>query len=269
MTTALPKNEVHLWCVAWTRLTDPALLARYESLLTEEETTSYRRFYFEEGRREYLMTRALVRDVLSRYEPDVAPARWRFVRSSYGRPSIAPELGVRNLVFNLSNTKGLVVCAVGRDELGCDVEPIDRGEKVLPIADSVFSPNELATLRALPEAKQTRRAIELWTLKESFIKARGMGLSLPLDRFTMVFEGDASATPAGASPAGASPTSTTPAGASPRIVIRIDPSIDIAGQRWQLALLPMESHLVALCMERGGSDADKSVLVRHIVPLEG
>ena len=242
--TALPKSEVHLWCVAWSKLTDKGLLARYDELLTDEERTAHRRFYFEDGRREYLMTRALVRDVLSRYEPDVEPAAWRFVRSSYGRPSIAPELGERDIVFNLSNTTGLVVCAVSRDEVGTDVEPSDRGEKVLPIADTVFSEEELATLRALPEAEQPCRAIQLWTLKESFIKARGLGLSLPLDRFTMVFDGEA-------------------------LSIRIDPSIAVAGERWQFTLLrPTNSHVAALAMERGKSEADKTVVVRHIVPLD-
>ncbi|HWL89548.1 MAG TPA: 4'-phosphopantetheinyl transferase superfamily protein [Polyangiaceae bacterium] len=246
MTTAratISRSEVHLWCAAWHALTDPDLLARYEALLTDEERTAHRRFYFEEGRREYLMTRALVRDVLSRYEPNVDPAAWRFVRSAYGRPSLAPEMGPRDLEFNLSNTKGLVVCAISRDQVGVDVEPRARGTSVVPIADTVFSQDELAALRALPESEQPRRAIELWTLKESFIKARGLGLSLPLDRFTMLLDAD-------------------------RISIRIDPSIAIPGERWQFALLqPTEEHLVALALERGPRAEDKSVAVRTIVPL--
>jgi len=120
-------------------------------------------------------------------------------------------MGPRDLEFNLSNTKGLVVCAISRDQVGVDVEPRARGTSVVPIADTVFSQDELAALRALPESEQPRRAIELWTLKESFIKARGLGLSLPLDRFTMLLDAD-------------------------RISIRIDPSIAIPGERWQFAL---------------------------------
>ena len=152
MPIVLTEGEVHLWCVAWSALDDPTLLARYRDLLTDEERTAHGRFYFEEGRREYLMTRALVRDVLSRYAPEIEPAAWRFVRSKYGRPSVAPELGTFDFRFNLSNTKGLVVCAISRDEIGADVEAISRGEKVLPIAETVFSDEELRTLRALPKA---------------------------------------------------------------------------------------------------------------------
>ena len=243
MPIVLTEGEVHLWCVAWSALDDPTLLARYRDLLTDEERTAHGRFYFEEGRREYLMTRALVRDVLSRYAPEIEPAAWRFVRSKYGRPSVAPELGTFDCRFNLSNTKGLVVCAISRDEIGADVEAISRGEKVLPIAETVFSDEELRTLRALPKAAQERRAIELWTLKESFIKARGMGLSLPLDRFTMRFDGGA-------------------------LSIAIDPSIAVPGERWQFELVePTKEHLVALAMERGDRDRDKAVVVNTIVPL--
>jgi len=243
MTSTLPKSEVHLWCAPWSTVTDPSLLAAYEGLLTEDEHASYRRFHFEEGRREYLMTRALVRDVLSRYEPETKPADWRFVRSSHGRPSVAPGMSKRGIVFNLSNTKGLVVCAVSRDEVGVDVEPAGRGDQVLPIADTVFSVDELAALRALPPREQTKRAIDLWTLKESFIKARGLGFSLPLDRFTLCVDGGT-------------------------LSIRIDPSIAVSGERWQFALVkPTGEHLVALCMERGGQDGDKAVIVRTIVPL--
>jgi 4'-phosphopantetheinyl transferase len=91
----------------------------------------------------------------------------------------------RDLHFNLTNTKGLIACIVGwTSEVGIDVESIERRGETLGIADRFFSPSEASALRALPDAEQVHRFFHLWTLKEAYIKARGMGLALPLDQFS-------------------------------------------------------------------------------------
>jgi len=134
------------------------------------------------------VTRALVRTVLSSYVPR-APEAWRFVRTEHGRPLIAgaeadPE--TRWLTFNLSNTTGLVACAVARDrEVGVDVEWLDRRGQALEIADRFFSAPELAELRARPAERQLDRFFDYWTLKESYLKAVGKGLTLPLEAFAL------------------------------------------------------------------------------------
>jgi 4'-phosphopantetheinyl transferase len=162
-----------------------AELARVLPWLTDEERIRHRAFVFERNQREYLATRGLVRRVLSRARM-APPGSWRFVKNEYGRPQLDPPCGLR---FNLANHPSLVVCALreGELEVGVDVEPLARGGEVLEIASTVFSPHELAALRALPPAQQAERAISLWTLKEAYIKARGMGLSLPLQEFSFVF----------------------------------------------------------------------------------
>ena len=52
------------------------------------------------------------------------------------------------------------------------------------IANRFFSPTEAAALSGVPEHRRQERFFEYWTFKESYIKARGMGLSIPLDRFS-------------------------------------------------------------------------------------
>ena len=90
--------------------------------------------------------------------------------------------GVSNLRFNLSNTTGLVACAVSIDcEIGIDVENITRTVDADAVAPSVFAPAELADFREAGLEDQRERFFSYWTLKESYIKARG--LSLPLDAF--------------------------------------------------------------------------------------
>jgi 4'-phosphopantetheinyl transferase len=88
------------------------------------------------------------------------------------------------LLFNLSNTPGLAVCLVsGAREGGVDVEDTERPGEKIEIADRFFAPSEVTALRALPKEAQRDRFFDYWTLKEAYIKARGMGLAIPLDQF--------------------------------------------------------------------------------------
>src|SRR5262249_34435137 len=147
------------------------------------------RFHFPSGRRDYLVTRALVRLALSRYAA-VPPERWRFTKGRYGRPEIAEPLITPRLRFNVSHTVGMVACLITVErDVGVDVETTARAGRPLEIADRYFSPAESRTLRRLPGAEQRDRFFEYWTLKESFIKAMGVGISMGLKTFS--FDPDA------------------------------------------------------------------------------
>jgi 4'-phosphopantetheinyl transferase len=152
-------------------------------LLSAVERTKHRRFIAEDAQVQYLFSRALVRAVLSRYA-QVSEHAWQFETNRYGRPHISEPRSHSNLRFNLSNTTGLVVCAVSRDcEVGIDVENIGRVVDIEALAPTVFAPKELADFRRCPPSERRDHFFAYWTLKEAYIKARGMGLSLPLDAF--------------------------------------------------------------------------------------
>jgi len=70
-----------------------------------------------------------------------------------------------------------------RREVGIDLELIRHGLEEEQIADRFFSRREISTLRALPAALRRYAFFLCWTRKEAYIKARGEGLSLPLDQF--------------------------------------------------------------------------------------
>jgi 4'-phosphopantetheinyl transferase len=163
-------------------LDDPVLRRRGENLLTSEELARRDGYAFEQGRREFLLTRVLARASLSRHAP-VAPEEWRFAIGEHGRPEIAtPSVP---LSFNLSNTDGLVVCLVSADaEVGVDVEAIDRRLETDLIVDRYFSPGESAAVRAAPESRRQSCFFEYWALKEAYLKARGLGLSVPMRGFS-------------------------------------------------------------------------------------
>ncbi len=239
----LDPDQIHIWCARPQAATDAVLLAAYRALLTEDETARMQRFHFERDRLRFLVTRALVRSVLSRYAPG-APAHWRFENNAYGKPALVAPSGLEAAIsFNISHTAEMVVMAVSQScELGVDVEHVLRRAAPLDVAEHYFSDAEVAALQALPAAAQPARFFALWTLKEAYIKACGMGLSIPLDQFGFAFD------------SGAATLSVAPALG------------DDAGRWhfWQHQLSP--EHLLAVCAEHGGR-ARRSVSLFDVVPL--
>lgn len=85
--------------------------------------------------------------------------------------------------FSLSHSGERVLCAVSSSPIGCDIEQPRRYDPAL--ARRFFHPDESALLFSLPEAEQPAAFFRLWTCKESFMKAIGLGLSLPLSDFAV------------------------------------------------------------------------------------
>jgi 4'-phosphopantetheinyl transferase len=241
---ALASDRIDLWFLfanevsATTRLT-----GHYRDLLTAQEKQQEQRFYFACDRHRYLLTRALVRIVLSRYVP-IAASDWRFEPTEYGRPMIVNDHElVPSLSFNISHCDGLIVLAVTRTSLiGVDTELVRR-KISLEVADHYFSPREVAALRSLTAALQGRRFLDLWTLKESYIKARGMGLSIPLNKFSFNLDENQSS------------------------VINFENDFDDLPSRWRFYQLnPSNEYAAALCVERQTSKP-LTVISKWIIPL--
>jgi 4'-phosphopantetheinyl transferase len=180
----LSVGEAHVW-YAWTDACKaPGLQAYYRSVLNEAERARLERFAFEYLKLEYLVTRALCRTVLSAYS-DIHPASWQFRCNAHGRPEVDRPAALARMRFNLSNVRSLVACIVtDQADAGIDLEETDRPGATVSIADYYFSASEVRALHGLPVQQQRQRFFELWTLKESYIKARGLGLSLPLHQFS-------------------------------------------------------------------------------------
>lgn len=178
-----------LWICENEAVQDQDLLNTYAGWLSEEEKQRWQRFRFARHRQQFLVARALVRSTLANYL-DTHPASLVFSQNQWGKPALQPE--VAGLQFNLSHTDGLVVLAVyeGTEEnllLGVDVENLERKAETGDLARRYFSEDEFQALQALDEAQQRQRFFDLWTLKEAYIKAVGMGLSIALDSFSFRF----------------------------------------------------------------------------------
>jgi 4'-phosphopantetheinyl transferase len=239
----LAPGEVQVFLVEHDAVRDPELLRAYDALMTPEERQKQQRFVFDKGRHEALVSRALVRTTLSRFAP-VAPEAWRFVIGEHGKPEIAPGLVGTPVRFNLSHTSGLLACAVTREhDVGVDVEWMARNSDIVAIADRFFSSSEVAALHALPETEHQRRFFQYWTLKEAYIKARGLGLALPLGDFSFHLE--------------ASPIRISFSGT----ITNDDP------HAWQFTQsFPTREHSLAVAVKRG-ERPDVRIHVQRVVPL--
>jgi 4'-phosphopantetheinyl transferase len=174
----LAMGEVHVWYRVTDTIADTTSALDEESL-SADECARRDRFHAAADRRDYAIAHGLLRRSLSRYAP-VPPHRWRFASGANGKPFINDGC----LSFNLSHTRGLVACTVAHSTpLGIDVERINRVTDVESLADRFFSHSETAAL-CRGAADVHVRFIDLWTLKEAFVKATGRGLSQPLDSFS-------------------------------------------------------------------------------------
>jgi 4'-phosphopantetheinyl transferase len=239
----LSSGRVDLWLLFESQAEDVAELTMpYRALLTEAEREREQAFHFARDRHRYLLTRTLVRTVLSRYAP-IAARDWRFIPDRYGRPLIVnSHASVSGLSFNISHTGGLIVLTVTHlSAVGVDVEAMQR-DAFDGIASRHFSASEFAALKALPDRLQSGRFFELWTLKESYIKARGMGLSIPLNKLSFNLDGH------------------------PRTV-RFDDDFDDVPTLWKFYQLQLsDRHTAALCLQQGNGEVP-TLTCRQVVPL--
>src|SRR5207302_2788250 len=120
------QNTIDLWFCTDQKIVDASLLDRYYQQLEPHERQQERRFYFEQHRRQYLITRAMVRNILSIYIKSVSPQAWQFSQNEFGKPWVSGPvtLPVR---FNVSHTAGIIVVAITKNrEIGVDVESTSR-----------------------------------------------------------------------------------------------------------------------------------------------
>ena len=178
---ALSHTDVHVWRASLNLAA--ARVQCFRTLLATDEVSRAERFHFQQDRQHFIAARGLLRLILSQYL-EVEPGQLRFCYGRHGKPALATPSGQPPLTFNVSHSRGLALFAVtwGR-AIGIDLEYIRPIEARQQIAANYFSPRENAALLALPLSMQHEAFFGCWTRKEAYIKARGDGLSLPLDQF--------------------------------------------------------------------------------------
>lgn len=182
-------GQLHLRWITVKDEIDGAVEARLLALLSADERARHRRFRYDRDRLLFLIAHALKRATLSEFG-NRRPGDWRFRTNEHGKPFLDPEEGDPPLRFNLTHAAGLAACVVCRGtEVGVDTEHL--GRVTAPgLAGRFFAPAEQAQLVGLDGGERRRAFFDIWTLKESYVKARGIGVSLPLLSFAFTLPAD-------------------------------------------------------------------------------
>ena len=181
-TVMLESGEVHVWRVESDL--SAVRIADLGKTLAPDERIRADRYKFQKDHDHFIVARAALREILSRYLHE-SPGRLRFDYDLFGKPSLAGGNG-DGLRFNVSHSHEIVLIAVtrGRD-IGVDIEKIRPDMPTVDIAERFFSRLEVGALRALSTDQQAEGFFNGWTRKEAYLKARGKGLSMPLDQFVV------------------------------------------------------------------------------------
>jgi 4'-phosphopantetheinyl transferase len=219
-------HQAHVWFIIPEAIRDASQLEACRSILSHDEVRRYGRFRFEQDRHRFLVSHAFVRNVLSRYI-GLAPHEWVFSHSAHGKPEISNP-GIASLRFNLTHTPGLVACVVNLNgECGIDAEKITERHAPIAVAKRMFSNQEYLQHESLAGRAQLEYFFERWTLREAYVKARGIGIHFPTRKLCFHVAGPDT------------------------IQIEFEPDIGDSNNNWQLQLLrPTEQHITAVAVAR-------------------
>lgn len=217
--------EIALWFAPFSAARyDAARLAEFETLLDAGERARWQRFRFPEDRLRFLVGRAFLRTVLAQTLGRSDPASLAFATATHGKPELA-GMDAGRLHFNLSHTGAMLVLATSRQHaLGVDVEALTRQVDLMPLAQRYFAQREVEELEQLQGHAQRERFFRLWTLKEAWLKACGLGLRVPLDSFRFDLSGS-------------------------QPVIVCGPQHDDRPERWQFRVFARDEFRIALAVD--------------------
>jgi 4'-phosphopantetheinyl transferase len=188
----LGKSEVHVWKI--NLAAPPGEVSRLRNFLSAVEREQAARFHFAQNQRRFVVRRAILRRLLAA-SLETKPDAIQFKILSHGKPQVLGQESPDGLRFSCSHSADLALVALARGrELGVDLEqhrPLAEAEE---LAGKFFSSSEISELAALPQPLKMPAFFNGWTRKEAFLKAIGLGLSFPLDRFSVALTPDRSAT---------------------------------------------------------------------------
>ena len=170
---------MHVWRAALNLA--EAQVAALGACLNAEEQARAGRLRFEDKRRAFVVGRGRLRAILGRYL-SLSPQHIQFTYNAQGKPEIAASQA-NGLQFNLAHSGDLALVAVALARpVGIDLEQLRPVEALDQIVGSYFGPGERAVFQRLPPEQRQPAFFAGWTRKEAYLKARGEGLTLPLDQ---------------------------------------------------------------------------------------
>lgn len=184
----LKTNNVHIWSFTFETYDD--IVQYHFHLLSEDEKERANRFRFYKDKQCYVVTRGVLRLLSAQYLNN-NPKDIIFNYEAFGKPLYKEET---NLKFNVSHSGNRALIGfVKNHPLGVDIEKIKNDFDIFEVAENYFSKSEIESLHNIPKEEQYKGFFRCWTRKEAFIKAKGSGLSFPLDTFSVSIDSDTDA----------------------------------------------------------------------------
>ena len=176
-------DEIHIWRAPLDL--EPQLVHQLNTYLASDEQARAARFKFDQDRRRFVAARGILRAVLGTYLHQ-KPASLMFSYGSHGKPTLQLDDAHGGLHFNLSHSHGVALYAVAKTrEVGIDVEALRSKSDWEDIARRFFSHREYLEILAQPHEVRSDAFFQCWTRKEAYIKARGLGMTIPLNSFAV------------------------------------------------------------------------------------
>jgi 4'-phosphopantetheinyl transferase len=169
-------HDPRAWYAFTSDLSSAAAIDQALTWLSDLERARHARFHEDDDRRMFLLGRVMARTLVGA-ALNLSPTAWQWREGAHGRPEVADHAEVR---FNIGHSAGMVACAVASGhDIGIDVEDLQRHRVDPAVVRRYCSPAEVADVEASGPGWHDR-FLQYWTLKEAYLKARGLGISVPL-----------------------------------------------------------------------------------------
>jgi 4'-phosphopantetheinyl transferase len=149
-------------------------------LIADENRQRIARFFHKQDKIRTLIGEILIRKIITE-QLGIRNDEIVFAKNSYGKPYLQ---NCRQFYFNISHSEDFMACAIDNQPVGIDVEQVKHIDDYRRIAERYFTESELAYITKTG-CDNLGRFYEIWTAKESYIKCRGKGLSIPLKSFSI------------------------------------------------------------------------------------
>jgi 4'-phosphopantetheinyl transferase len=167
-------NEIHVWLLDLNL--DLHKVDQLSNILSEDELTRAKKFHFEHHQHRFIITRANLRFILSKYLK-ITAQEIEFIYSEKGKPSLVKTCNQEGIEFNLSHTDNLALYAFTKNQkIGVDLEKIKDNCDIENLAKRFFTNNEYQVISNLERKQQPQAFFQAWTSKEAYLKATGEGL---------------------------------------------------------------------------------------------
>jgi 4'-phosphopantetheinyl transferase len=177
-------DRIHVW--EFVLESDNETLQLCRGLLSEDESARASRFVFPRHRDQYTIAHGVVRWLLSRYT-NIAPRQITFAKGSADKPFLTGVPDAPSFNLTHSGNRGMLAVRAAGD-IGVDLEQARADIEALALGRRYFFGEEFDDIAAAPPAEQVQRFFRYWVAKEAVLKAQGVGLGFPLDRFHIGFE---------------------------------------------------------------------------------